>query len=480
MKLDWDRINDQDFEELCYSILRNEGFLNIRWIGRSGGDRGRDITCIKNETPFPGMQRTITYIAQCKKWQSRAPAPSDLSSTIAWAEAHRPNVLMLMVSNILTSDTNDWIDIIKTDKSYDILVYDLKLFEEFLERNNDIYVQFFETPKGYYYNKIKDLKTEILNKLTNKASISSEPFSKELGISIDYFNTALSELEQEGILKSEKDRHEYYLVKSIEAFTKICDYVLSSNYRYLFLHSAYSTEMINTDLVRYVANRYFVELSEEEMKGILVMFSISPSCLFEALFSNVEKFKNQRDHIKQLGITGEQAVRFNSMAVNDIVENYLELLLLDLKNPQSNNIVKEKGIRGISIKIHIRMANENARVLDADSDTVITINRASGPIKAGQLLSASSPDYYINSSLVLSKLGIPEKAIEDIDMALSQLTDPDKLKNAWNNKGVFLMDMGKFEDATICFDKAISIDPNFDIAIQNRDKCKKLVATAQN
>ncbi len=473
MKLDWDQITDQDFEELCYSIFHKEGFLNICWIGRSGGDRGRDITCIKNETPISGIQRTITYIAQCRKWLSRAPVPADLLSTIAWADAHQPNVLMLMVSNILSSDTNDWIDIIKKQKAYDILVYDLKLFEDFLQNNNDIYIAFFESPKGYYYNKINDLKIEIINKLTNKVRLYSESLSKELGIPIDYLNTAVAQLEQEGILKSEKDSIEYSLIKSIEAFVKVCNYTLSSNCKYLFLHSGYSVDMINSDLAKYVADRYFVELSDAEMKSICIMLSISPSCLSEALFSNTEKFKNQKSHIKELGMTKEQSIKFSAMAVNEILGLFVELTLLDLRNPESTNIIKEKGIHGIKINIAVRMANPNSMVLEVNSDSVIMITKASGTIKAGQLLFATNPNYFLTSSLVLANLGLLEKAAEDVEIAIPQLTDPDKLKRAWNNKGVFLRRMNKFKDAIMCFDKALSIDPSFDVAKKNRDECNE-------
>lgn len=42
MHLDWDILSDQDFEELCYDLLDKEGFVNIKWMGRGGNDRGRD------------------------------------------------------------------------------------------------------------------------------------------------------------------------------------------------------------------------------------------------------------------------------------------------------------------------------------------------------------------------------------------------------------------------------------------------------
>ena len=477
MKLDWDRINDWDFEELCYVILRREGFLNLTWLGRSGGDRGRDITCLKNENPITGIQRTINYIIQCKRWLNRAPTPTDLFSTITWADFHCPNVLIMMVSNVLSPDTYDWINRIKKKKPYDILVYDLKNFEDFLERNNDIYTKFFESQRGYYYNKINDLKIELANKLSNNDGLSLEPLSKELGLPIDDLKEAVNQLEKEGILKSNEEATQYDLIRSIEAFVKISNYVLSSNYRFLFLLSKYAIDLINKDLVKYVANRYYVELSEEQTENLRVLLSISPSCLLEALFSNTDKFQNQKMHIKQLNLTEEQSKKFGEMATNQIFESFVELMLLDLKSPESTNIMKEKKIRGFKISIEVKIANLEKLIAGISSDSVIMLAKASGEIKAGQLISASNPDYFLESSLVLANLGLLEKAIEDVEIAISKLTDPDKLKIAWNNKGVFLRRMNKPEDAILCFDNALNIDPNFEIAKKNREECREKLAS---
>ena len=41
--------------------------------------------------------------------------------------------------------------------------------------------------------------------------------------------------------------------------------------------------------------------------------------------------------------------------------------------------------------------------------------------------------------------------------------------SGWNNKGVVLREMGRYQDALTCFTKAIDIDSNYETARQNRE-----------
>ncbi len=71
-----------------------------------------------------------------------------------------------------------------------------------------------------------------------------------------------------------------------------------------------------------------------------------------------------------------------------------------------------------------------------------------------------------NKGVALRLLGKFEKAIECFDKALK--IGP-KLGILWNNKGVALRLLGKFEKAIECFDKALKIDPKDKLALKNRE-----------
>jgi tetratricopeptide (TPR) repeat protein len=55
---------------------------------------------------------------------------------------------------------------------------------------------------------------------------------------------------------------------------------------------------------------------------------------------------------------------------------------------------------------------------------------------------------------------------EDIESQEIEIDSPDTV--SWNNKGIFLGDMGKCEEAIRCFDKAIELDPSYTVALYNK------------
>jgi len=141
--IDWNKITDKEFEKLCYDILARSGFVNIQWLGRTGKDRGRDLIAQKVQTDL-GQTWMETWLIQCKRYVSRPPSPSDLNDTLAWADAHKPDVLLIMVTNTLTADTHDWLEKMK-DKKYRIQVCDAKLLETMLTDFKDIQKKYFGT-----------------------------------------------------------------------------------------------------------------------------------------------------------------------------------------------------------------------------------------------------------------------------------------------------------------------------------------------
>jgi tetratricopeptide (TPR) repeat protein len=71
----------------------------------------------------------------------------------------------------------------------------------------------------------------------------------------------------------------------------------------------------------------------------------------------------------------------------------------------------------------------------------------------------------ISKGIALEELGKYEEALECFEKALS--LDP-KHAIAWNNKGASLGILGKHEEALECFEKALSLDPKFAKAWNNK------------
>src|SRR5205085_6420975 len=61
MKVTWSQLTPSLFEKLCSLILEQLEFTDIEWYGKSGGDKGRDLTAKKEESPLPSSKRMTKW-----------------------------------------------------------------------------------------------------------------------------------------------------------------------------------------------------------------------------------------------------------------------------------------------------------------------------------------------------------------------------------------------------------------------------------
>ena len=71
----------------------------------------------------------------------------------------------------------------------------------------------------------------------------------------------------------------------------------------------------------------------------------------------------------------------------------------------------------------------------------------------------------VNKGVALNYLGKYNEAIVCYDKVVK--IDPNNA-NAWGNKGVALDKLGKYEEAVECYDKALEIDPKYVDAWNNK------------
>lgn len=132
MKITWSQITPAQFEELCSIILEAMGFTDIKWYGKSGGDKGRDLTAKKEESPLPSTKRMAKWVVQCKRYVTKPPTKRDVQSFLEDAEEGAPDNVLLIVTNTLSADTKDWIETAKRTRKYR---FDIEYWEELdLER----------------------------------------------------------------------------------------------------------------------------------------------------------------------------------------------------------------------------------------------------------------------------------------------------------------------------------------------------------
>jgi tetratricopeptide (TPR) repeat protein len=469
MAVDWSILTDRQFESLCYDVLSRSGYRNVEWFGSGGDDRARDIRCEKTDEILPGKDTRITCIAQCKRHISQPPSISDLVTTIAWADAHNPKRLFIMVSNILSANTNDWLDSIRPQKKYEIFVYDEKNFEVFFEANPDLYAKHFRSEFPFPKN-------SVIGSLLDMECKTSAQISTETGLSNEQVKSFLDDLRSRRVV-AEGEPSYYGLEPTMASFLEVSHRLLVDEKRKArFLASQYSRAIMGRELMDYIQSRYHVALDEDRRTALAQLLRISPSALEFILTGPTEIYDAAYAHAQKITLKDEDLRDWNESMLASLLADLLPRSIADLRS--SGETFKKEKIEGYSVSIGLRAANSQASLLDIQCETTILSLPAKGPIKAGELVTATDPDLHIKIGGILANMRLFQQSISSYDRAISEIKDPKKLAQAWNNKGVSLWRLGKPE-AIVCFEKALELDASLNQARKNEKNCRADLGSAQ-
>lgn len=116
-RLSFNKLSDTDFEQFCYDLLEDLGFVNLDWRKGTGkktspADSGRDIVAHLNRTDVDKSRRSERWFVDCKHYVKGVPA-KELHNLLAWAEAERPDVALVVASNFLSNSAKDYIEAYK-------------------------------------------------------------------------------------------------------------------------------------------------------------------------------------------------------------------------------------------------------------------------------------------------------------------------------------------------------------------------------
>ena len=149
MGIDWTSLTPSEFEELCYSLVEANGFKELRWYGKGGGDKGRDIIA-KKEVAYTERTRILeSWIIQSKRYTAQPPGIPQISSFLEQCREHKPDNVLIVISNTLSSSTKDWINSVRQDYRFRIhlweemdLIHEMKSHRSFLSpKSEDILKQ---------------------------------------------------------------------------------------------------------------------------------------------------------------------------------------------------------------------------------------------------------------------------------------------------------------------------------------------------
>ena len=104
-KFRWDAIDDEQFEELVFKVLKSANPQQIQWRKRPG-DKGRDIQVQFRRQGGIGEEIDETYFVEVKHYQEGV-SSSAFEASLTWASGEQPQVLLIIVSSHLTTPYRD-------------------------------------------------------------------------------------------------------------------------------------------------------------------------------------------------------------------------------------------------------------------------------------------------------------------------------------------------------------------------------------
>lgn len=177
--IDFSKLSPTEFEKLCFELLLKYGYKQIIWR-QGGADNGRDIEGYYDFTN-PIETKKIKWFFECKHYTSSGVPPAHLNSKIAWADAEQPSFLVMLVSSYITTAARTWLESIKKQKQYKIIILEgeeLKtrllqfpdLIERFFAANR--YEQLFLEIKTHWLRHRIEPSYELIEKITNNIDTS--------------------------------------------------------------------------------------------------------------------------------------------------------------------------------------------------------------------------------------------------------------------------------------------------------------------
>ena len=106
--IDFLKLSDSQFEELCFDLLLFMDYQGLVWR-QGGADSGRDIEGSRTvNNPLIGAY-SEKWFFECKRYEN-AVSPEKLNSKIARADAENPQHLVFFISSYLSNNARTWIE----------------------------------------------------------------------------------------------------------------------------------------------------------------------------------------------------------------------------------------------------------------------------------------------------------------------------------------------------------------------------------
>lgn len=145
-QINWSLINDKEFQDLCYEIIKLEKMFDKLVIGGTGADQGKDMFGYNYSKSAVGRPEEVVTLIQCKFTEKNASFNSDdIFKYVKKALRHNCNYMLFITNGHLTGDASTEIhsNAYQTEKFRDVNFWDNKKIIDYLETYPRLRIKYF-------------------------------------------------------------------------------------------------------------------------------------------------------------------------------------------------------------------------------------------------------------------------------------------------------------------------------------------------
>ncbi len=302
-----------------------------------------------------------------------------------------------------------------------------------------------------------------------------EAITKEVREPLTDVRGVMQDLVRENVVVIEPGRqprwknNRYSLRADLALFLSLARQHLESPNKFRFLGSAFAGRLLATDVPGYLEARWKFRGPEQDRAGLYRYLSVSPSALNHALFTQTDRYAATEGETRASFAERE---RGRGPQMSRLLADLLVRSSNDVDHSQFQELLAAKGIKAHLFRPSAKGATVQDLAFSLQADTLLSLGRPSGAARAGQP-ARGEPEHYIELGAALLHMEEYEQAVGQLDRGIKDLRDPSRLLTAWNHRGICLLHLRKFSDATTCFNEALRYNGNSKVSWYHKAVCLK-------
>jgi hypothetical protein len=294
-----------------------------------------------------------------------------------------------------------------------------------------------------------------------------EPLADVRDVMQDLVREAVVVVEAGGQPRWKTDR--YTLRGDLGLFLSLARQYLDGPNKYRFLGSAFAGRLLATDVPGYLEARWRFRGPEQERAGLYRFLAVSPSGLHHLLFAPTDRYA-VTDGEGRSGYLERERSRGTNMSrlLGDLLVRFGN----DMDHPQFQELLAAKGIKVHLFRATAKAATVQDLAFSLQADSLLTLGRPAMGVRTGQTPQAE-PEHFIDLGTALLHMEEYEQAVVQFDRGIKDVRDPSRLLTAWNHRGMCLLHLKRFADATVCFNEALRYNGSSKVAWYHKAVCLK-------